>query len=69
MRDNEVVGRKRERALMFQKGRLFAKAFTFRPIRRVCWRIVRLLRSTPYVLIVWLTGDARKAASTCTVVP
>jgi hypothetical protein len=34
------------------------KALTFRPIRRARWRPVRLLRSTPDVLIVWLTGEA-----------
>jgi hypothetical protein len=45
------------------------KALTCRPIRRACWRTVRLVRSTPYVLSVWLTGEACKAASMCSVVP
>jgi hypothetical protein len=40
-----------------------------RPIRRACGRIVRWLRSTPYVVSARLPGDVRTAASPCAVGP
>ena len=60
--DNKMVVRKREGELGLQVVLVFGEGFDFRPIRLACWRTVRLLRSTPYVLIVWLTGEACKAA-------
>ena len=44
-------------------------AVPVRPIRRACWRTVKLWRATPYVVMVWLPGDARKAAATGAGVP
>ena len=68
MWDNEVVVRKRKRELMFQTVWSFREGIHLTSHPRVLAdrQVVAL---TPYVLIVWLTGDARKAASTCTVVP